>query len=47
MEGLNHIRESFELTMILVAHFRKRNGRNPIEISDMEGSPLSVTIPTV
>ena len=40
MEGLNHIRESFELTMILVAHFRKRNGRNPIEISDIEGSSV-------
>lgn len=40
MEGLNHIRESFGLTMILVAHFRKRNGRNPIEISDIEGSPV-------
>lgn len=40
MEGLNHIRESFGLTMILVAHFRKRNGRNPIEISDIEGSSV-------
>ena len=40
MKGLNHIRESFELTMILVAHFRKRNGRNPIEISDIEGSSV-------
>lgn len=40
MKGLSHIRESFEFIMILTAHFRKRDGRNPIETSDIEGSSV-------
>ena len=42
MEGLKHIRESFGLTMILVAHFRKRNYTDSIVAigSSVEGTEI-------
>lgn len=40
MEGLKHIKDYFNITMIVAAHFRKRNNRKTIEISDIQGSSV-------
>lgn len=40
MESLKQIKEYFDITMIVVAHFRKRNNRRTIEISDIQGSSV-------
>lgn len=40
MERLKYLKEVFGLTIILVAHFHKHNRRNPIEISNIQGSSI-------
>ena len=38
--GLKRIKEKYDLTVILVAHLSKRNGKSPIEIKDILGSSV-------
>lgn len=40
MEGLKHIKDYFGISMIVAAHFHKRNSRKAIGISDIQGSSV-------
>lgn len=40
IQGLKHIKEKYNLTIILVAHLAKRNSKNPIEVKDILGSSV-------
>ena len=40
MEGLKHIKDYLGISMIVAAHFHKRNSRKAIGISDIQGSSV-------
>lgn len=40
IERLKHIKDSFNITMIVAAHFHKRNSRKMIEMSDIQASSI-------
>ena len=47
MEGLKHIKDYLGISMIVAAHFHKRNSRKAIGISDIQAVPLSPITRTV